>query len=80
MEVRDLPEAGELEVEVTRLATLVFEARWVGGRARFLRGSPDLPVLCLAPSSHVGGRLFSDAFARFGEDEGRGRLSRLAGR
>jgi hypothetical protein len=27
VEVRDLPEAGELEVEVTRLATLVFEER-----------------------------------------------------
>jgi hypothetical protein len=48
VEVRELPETGELEVEVSRLVTLVFDED-ASGSGGLLRGTLDLSVLYLTP-------------------------------
>jgi hypothetical protein len=68
VEVRDLPEAGELEVEVTRLVSLVFDEE-TGGR------SWRTPTTVLGPSGFLSScapAWWLGALARFGQDEEEG--------
>jgi hypothetical protein len=69
VEVRDVPEIGELEVEVARLVSLVFDEE-TGRRWRKTPTTAPVPSgsLSSAPTS-IAGPIFLGALAWFGQDE-----------